>query len=291
MHPLTSLYRCLGNRTYERGDNLWIKVGRFTLIKPPCGKIFDVNREELDDLLQETGALAGSFATSLATGVDSIAYTIQDPNYGIHSVKRQFRQHLKRHENRCEVRQIDWKQLRDEGLSINRDTARQRQDVAASYADPHRWAEFCEVVSQDENLVTIGCLVNGKLAAFSVAWIDGNRCDGLMMHHHSELSDFRPSHKVIHGLGRIMIARPDISQVCSGRDMIPRQASIAQFKRSAGFESTPIRVAVVIHPNWRRLLTNPWSRRGFRHLRHTMGSRFNALENSQVFDVAAVTQI
>jgi len=46
MHPFNPLYRSLGDRTYERGDNLWINVGRFTLISPPCGKIYDVSREE-----------------------------------------------------------------------------------------------------------------------------------------------------------------------------------------------------------------------------------------------------
>lgn len=291
MHPLQPLYRCLGHRTYERGDNLWINVGRFSLISPPCGKNCNVDSGEIDDLLRESRALVATFATPLPTGVESVAYTIQDPNYGPASVKRQFRQHLKRGQKDCEVRELDSKELYEKGFSINRDTARQRNDPNAAYAESGNWSEFCDTVEQNQDLSAIGCFVQGDLAAFIVAWTNEGRCDGLMMHHHTAFKEYRPTHKVIHGFGKMMISRPEVSFVCVGRDMIPRQSSLAQFKRGAGYESSPIRVGVVPHPSWDALLTNSWSRGTFRQLRERIGGRIRSLEDSQVFDVAAITQV
>lgn len=291
MHPLEPLFCSLGHRTYERDGHLWINVGRFSLTTSPGGLPFVMDRGEIDDLLRESGALVASFATALPTGIESVAYTIRDPNYGPKSVKRQFRQHLMRGSEHCEVRELDSNELFKQGLSVNRDTARQRNEPNAPYTESSNWAEFCDTVAQDQTLLAIGCFVKGKLAAFVIGWINDERCDGLMMHHDVAFTDYRPTHKIIHGFGRIMISRPGISLVCIGRDSIPSQSSLAQFKRSAGFDLTPIRVAVLPHPGWGAILTNPWTRGTFRQLRQRMSGRIKGLENSEVLDVAAMTQI
>ena len=291
MHPLTPLYQALGHRTFERFDRLWINVGRFSLATGPCALNVEATREEMNDLLKESGALAATFATPLPTGIESVAYTVEDPTYDLSSVKRQFRQHLKRGAPHCEIRPLSWKELRDGGLEINRDTARQRNQPNATCANAKCWAEFCDAVKNHEQIEAIGCLVDGTLAAFIVAWVRENRADGLMMHHTRKFAKQSPSHAIMHGFARTLISRPKIDFVCVGRDMIPQQASLSRFKRRAGYDLTPIQVVVVIHPSWNRLLTNPWSRVGFRRLRHALGHRINSIEDSQVLDAAASTEI
>ncbi|MDG2384764.1 MAG: GNAT family N-acetyltransferase [Pirellulaceae bacterium] len=257
----------------------------------PSALNVEVTREGLNDLLKESGALAATFPTTLPTGIKSVAYTMQDPDYGLSSVRRQFRQHLKRGAAHCEVRLLTWKELRQDGLEVNLDTARRRNQPNACYANPKQWGKFCEVVSDCQQLKAVGCLVDGTLASFIIAWVQGNRCEGLMTHHTRKFAEQRPSHAVMHGFTRTMIAHPEIDTVCIGRDMFPPKPSLARFKRYAGYSATPIQLGVVIHPSWNRLLTNPWSRAGFRSLRQAVGSRSNFLEDSQILDVAAATEI
>ena len=245
----------------------------------------------MNDLLKESEALAATFPTPLPTGISSVAYTIQDPDYGLSSVQRQFRPHLKRGAAHCEIRSLSWKELRDDGLEVNRDTARQRNQPNANCANAKCWAEFCDAVRNHEQIEVIGCLVDGTIAAFIVAWMRENRCDGLLIHHTRKFAKQSPSHAIMHGFARTIISCPEIDLVCVGRDMIPQQASLGRFKRHAGYDRTPIQVGVVIHPIWNRLLTHPWSRVGFRRLRQALGHRINSIENSQVLDAAASTEI
>ncbi len=288
-HPLAPLYRALGHRTWTRLGCLWIDVGRFSLVSVPCSDPITASLQEVEELLRTAGRLAAQFPSIIPTGVVTQAYWVHDHGYGPASQQRQFRQHVARGGNRCQVTAIEWRDLAEQGYPVLRDSlirqGRQQQLTEAS------WRQCCAVAHDIPDLEATGCLVDGVLAAFLISWTWQRRCYGLLSFRWSAYDQARPSHVLVQEFTRRMMARADIDAVTLGRDMVPRQTSIADFKRHAGYREEPLSVAAVLHPGWRWLLASQRLRGSLHRLHRRSGQRWDVLENVELLDVAARSRL
>jgi len=288
-HPLAPFYRAWGYRTWSRLGTLWIDAGRFSVISVPCSHRITATRGEVERFVRDTGRIAAQFPATADTGVQRNSYWVRDRDYGPASLQRQFRRHVAAHHDRCEVRPIEWSDLATRGFPILRD-ARARQRCPGP-ATPEAWEACCRVASEIPGLMAAACTVDGEPAAFLVAWISGRACSVLMYHRSARFDVFRPSHKLIAAFTRQAIVRPDVDAVTLGRDLVPAQGGVADFKRHAGFRPEPISVAAVLDPRWRTLLTHGCMRGLLRGLHDLTGHRINALDNVELLHVAAAARL
>ena len=288
-HPLAPFYRAWGYRTWSRLGTLWIASGRFSVISVPCSHQVDASRTAVEGLLRETGRLAAQFPSTHITGIERNSYWVRDRGYGLASLQRQFRQHVLHDRARCVVRPVEWRDLAAQGHGVLRD-ALARQPGSGSMA-PEAWAECCRIAGEIPNLTATGCFVDGDLAAFLVSWVSQRRCYVLMYYRSPRFDQFRPSHKLIADFTSQMIRRDDLDAVTLGRDLVPAQGEVGDFKRHAGYRPEPIPVAAIVDPRWHALLTHRWTRGALRGLRRLAGRRAGPLENLELLDVAAMTRL
>jgi hypothetical protein len=286
-HPLARFYRAWGYRTWSRLGTLWIDSGRFSVISVPCSCPVATSRTAVEQLLRDTGRLAAQFPTTADTGVQRNSYWVRDPGYGPAALQKQFRQHVSRHRGRCEVRPVDWPELATRGYGVLHD-ALVRQSRAGDMTR-EAWQECCRVATEIPNLTATGCTVDGDLAAFLISWIAERCCYVLMYYRSPRFDDFRPSHKLIADFTRQTIRRADVDAITLGRDLVPLQGAIGDFKRHAGYQPEPISVAAVLDPQWSGVLVHGVTRGALHLLHHLTGRRSGVLANVELLEAAEQT--
>jgi hypothetical protein len=286
-HPLAPFYRAWGYRTWSRLGTLWIAAGRFSVVSVPCSHRITTTRSDVERFVRDAGRIASQFPTTAHTGAQRNSYWVRDRDYGPASLQRQFRRHVAAYHDRCEVRPIDWQELATYGHPVLRD-AMVRQGCPGP-ATPEAWEECCRVAGRIPGLTATTCTVDGEPAAFLVAWVSERTCSVLMYYRSARFDEFRPSHKLIADFTRQAIGRPDVDAVTLGRDLVPSQSAVGDFKRHAGYRVEPIAVAAVLDPRWKAVLTHGGTRRALQFLHRMSGRRIAAFANVELLDVAAVT--
>lgn len=290
-HPLTDFYRALGHQTHSALGVLWIDVGQFSLTCVPCSTIIDASQQELDALLRQSRRLVAVFPTSAPTGIEGGTLWVRDRDYGPQSLQRQFRQHVRRGEKVCTVRPIDWQTLRTQGLECNLDTMRRRGNSRSPIQTQSGWDRACDAGAQVEGLEAFGCFRGERLIAFLIAWNQGSLCAGLVMHRSEAAEEARGSHLLFYEFTKTIMQRDTMTGVSLGRVMLPPQRSLEQFKQHAGFQVEPVRIAAVLHPLVRPVLSSSLTRGLLRKLGQWVGPRLPVLDNVAVLDAAAATHL
>jgi hypothetical protein len=286
-HPWTELFEAQGHKTYSAMGVLWIDAGRLSLISIPSATPVAATREEVDDLLRKSRRAMAIFPTLIATGVSSGAFWMRDREYGMHSLQRQFRQHVRRAARNCCVRPLDWDTLRAKGRKCHLDSLR-RCGTTSSQAS---WDRFCKVGASIAGLEPWGCFDGEDLLAYVIANSGAGVCEALIMHRSEDALPFRAVHLLFHEFTQAKMRCPEIAAVTLGREWFPPNPSLSQFKRHAGYHTEDIQIAVVLHPFFRILLGNIFTRKALRLLRvvtRNYSARFDSLE---ALEAAAVTRL
>ncbi len=290
MAALARILRTLGHRVHERPDIDWVEVGALSLSAVPSTSVIDPPDAEIDRLLGASGRIAATFV-SAARGVPATAWWVRDPEYGPESTQRQFRQNLRRAEDRVGVRSLSWEEFRTLGLSVHRDALAARGDQGAPTLKTAGWESLCEAAEATAGMEATGCFVDATLAGYIVSWTSGGLCEGLLADIAPRFADLRPAHHLYHGFAAGMIRRPGVQGVTVGRTSIPARSSLDAFKRHAGFRPEAIRLAAVLHPRFRWWLSSAILRGALHTADRLVGGRLPALGNVAVLDAAAATWV
>lgn len=288
--PLGNFFRALGHTVHERDGACWVEVGRLSLMAVPGTQAPAVSMGAVDRVLRDTGRLAATFVSADARGVPAVAWWVRDPNYGLGSLQRQFRQNLRRGQDAVVVRGLTWDEFRQSGFTVHRESIAARTGPAPPTSRADGWSRLCDLFATDERFDAIGCFVHGNLAGYIVSLTTDGRCEGLMADCAPRFEAARPAHWLYHRFAAEMIRRPGISGVTVGRQGIPPRPSLDAFKRHAGYSPEPIRVAAVLHPRWRGGLELAPVRGLLRSASRLLGSRAGPLANVTLLDAAVETR-
>jgi len=290
-HPLAGLYAALGHRVVSSLGATWIDVGRFSMTPVPYAGPVEATREDCEALLRQAGRWVAVFPTTIPTGITSGAYWVRDRDYGLSSLQKQFRQHVRRGMQSCAVRPLDWETLRKLGLGCNLETMQRRGVEGSLVTTQAGWDRVCEVAADVEGLEAFGCFHGDQLLAFLISWTHANVCEGLLLHRMRAGDQRRASHLLYYEFTRMMCQREALTGVTMGRHWLPPHRSIDQFKRHAGYQVEPIQVAAVLRPSLRGVLASPITRSALRQMRRWAGTRLAVLDNVLILDVAVATQL
>ena len=290
-HPFAELFEAQGHRTYSAMGVLWIEAGRLSVISVPSTAPVNTTKEEMDRLLRKSRRVMAIFPTSCATGIKSGTFWVRDHAYGLHSLQRQFRQHVQRAAKDCAVRALDWDTLRSKGLNCYANSLQRCGAAASPAASQAGWDRFCEVGASISGLEPWGCFYGGELLAYLIAHSGGGVCEAFILHRSEAALTFRAVHLLFYEFTRAMIQRPGITAVTVGREWFPPHPSLSQLKKHAGYDTEEIQLAVVLNPAFRLVLGNVVTRKALRLLRavtRNYSARFDSLE---ALEAAATTRL
>ena len=290
-HPWAELFKAQGHKTYSAMGVLWIDAGRLSLISFPSATTVAATTEEVDDLLRKARRMMAIFPTSTATGVQSGAFWVRDRDYGLHSLQRQFRQHVQRAARDCCVRPLDWDTLRAKGRGCHSDSLQRRGATLSHAGSQAGWNGFCDVGASIAGLEAWGCFHGEDLLAYLIVHSGDGVCEALIMHRSAAAVPFRATHLLFYEFTRTMMQRPEITAVTLGREWFPPNPSLSQFKRHAGYRIEKMQLAVALDPAVQLFLGNVVTRKTLRFLRavtRNFSARFDGLE---ALEAAAVTRL
>jgi len=288
--PLGNFFRAVGHVVHERDGVCWVEVGRLSLMAVPATRALSVSTAAVEHMLCDTGRLAATFVSADARGVPAVAWWIRDPNYGLASVQRQFRQNLRRGRDAVAVRGMRWDEFRRLGFAVHCESVATRSGPAPPTVRPDGWSRLCDLLATDSRFDATGCYVHGSLAGYIVSLTMDGHCEGLMADWDARFEAARPAHWLYHRFAAEMIRRPGVSGVTVGRQGIPSRPSLDAFKRHAGYSPEPIRVAAVLHPRWRVALEPAPVRGALRLASRLLGGRAGPLANVMLLDAAVTTR-
>jgi len=287
---LGAFFRALGHAVHERDGVCWVEVGRLSLMAVPATEAVAVAPGAVDTVLRDTGRVAATFVVADGTGVPAVAWWVRDPQYGLAAVQRQFRQNLRRGRDTVTVRRLEWREFRGLAFEVHCRAAVARGGPAPPTTTPAGWNRLCDLLAGDAGFEATGCLVDGSLAGVIVSLTTAGLCAGMMADCDPRFATVRPAHWLYHRFAAEMIRRPGIHGVTVGRQGIPPRPTLDAFKRHAGYVPEPIRLAAVLHPQWRPVLEPAATRGLLRWTAGLLGSRAGALANVSLLDAAVATR-
>jgi hypothetical protein len=290
-HPLESLYRAMGHQVWSRGGILWHSAGRFSLVTFPANQRVSGTRQEIQQLLVETGKLAAVFCPRSGSGPPVSEYWLHRKDYGMQMLQRQFAAHVRQHAPQFVSRELSWAEMSSGTAAIHADIAARRRATLRELTDAARWADVCRTASRITALRAFGCLRNGEISAYVVSWHDGNTCHGVLINRNSAFDCHRVGNVLLHAFSAACITRPDTAAISLGRSWYPPMRSLDSFKRHAGYEEGNVALAVVLHPRYERMLQSRWTGRAAALARALTRGRVDVTGDAQVLEAARLTDI
>ena len=290
-HPLEPLYTGLGHVAFTRHDTLWCSAGRFSLVTFPNNRRVVATKREVRQLLVDSGRLAAVFCPVAGDGARVKEYWLADERYGLDSLQEQFRRHVRKHAGRLETRPVGWREMATAAVGLHGDLAARWGTTAPALTDPRRWAAVCDTASGIPGLTVHGCFTEGTLAAYVVAWQEGDTLHGVMIHRDGRFDALRPVNVLLYAFSLDSIGRAGTSSINLGRSWFPPKPSLDSFKRHAGYEERETTLAVVLHPRLEHLLHGWMGRRMVASLRGILGRRPGLANDLQLLEAARLTDI
>lgn len=291
VHILEPFFRGLGHQVVSRHGVLWIDVGRFTLITVPSSQRLSVSREEIQQLLSDTGRLVAVFACTGGVGVPCTDFWVRDTNYSLHSLQDKFRANVIRNEHRFDVRRLPWDELRQRGLSINRQTMERRGVSVHPSLTASGWSEICAQGERTAGLEATGCFLGDELTGFLISWISEGVCYVFLWHSERRFSAWKASNVLLYRFTAQMLSRPDVQSISMGRGFLPPHESLDRFKRHAGYVDETLELAVILHRRFEGILSAPWTRRILNAIDWSAGGRLGLSGDLQILEAAVATTL
>ena len=290
-HPLAPFYRALGHKVWSRYGVIWVDAGRFSLMSVPCNQKLTLTKEEIQDLLRASGRMIAVFPTTEKTGITVADFWIRDKSFSLSFLQRQFRQHVIKNEETCDVRLVSWDELSRIGLSVNRNTMERRGLKMHRSTQPESWKQICAVAGTIKGFDVIGCFYKGELAGYLISWVFNEICQGMMLHRDSKFNDLGTGNNLVYHFTDEMIHRPDIHSVSMGRSWFPVVESLDRFRRHAGYVDETLKLGVVLHPRWEKILGSSMAHQFLQKLTNWTGGRLNFEKDLEILRAAAMTQV
>jgi hypothetical protein len=290
-HPLEDFYSMQGHQTFSAMSVLWKNIGRFSITSVPYAAPVRAKRTEVERLLIKSGKLAAVFPTPFSTGVQCATFWVRGCDYGMHSLQRQFRQHVMRSSEKCHVRQIDWEMLRLKGMNCLAETLQRRGTPWHQSDRQSAWNSFCEKSSIIPQLEAWGCFQNGHLPAYLIAYTEGGVCEALSLHRSESAGPLRATHLLFYEFTRATTQRPGVDAITMGREWLPPRPSLSQFKKHAGYKAEETPLAVVLNPFIRFAMGSAFPRMALGLLRNLTRNYSARFDNLEILDAAAITRL
>ncbi len=214
-------------------------------------------REELNPLFRQRLVIGLKYcAPPSSVGKRSWIYVCRDNAYDMKSVHPKMRNKVRQGLENCTVRPVTFEYLHRHGMELNRDTLGRQNRRDPTFTEPARWARLCQAGQEIEGAIAWGALVDGQLAAYLIAFVIDSWSNILYQMSRTDLLDSKANNALAFVATREMMRSAEIQAVSYGHASIRGLPGLEEYKVRLGYERSPMRYVVLLHPLIRFLLLN-----------------------------------
>lgn len=218
---LAQFYETAGYKVIRTKSSYWYSVSQHIYQSLPPNRLIDPSEEELQELFRRSRLLGVQFPCLRNAGTEAGFFVVRDKCYGLHSMQRQFRQHVQKGMKHCEVREIDFDDLYRYGMPVNLDTMARRNYKIPRFTDLKLWRRFCDAGKNTPGAGVKGSFVQGKLASYLIYFIADKTCHGMYLMSWADMRAYCPNHALYYAYTKELISREGIEAVTTGLQAIP----------------------------------------------------------------------
>ena len=253
---MREFYERAGYRVAKTAGGDWYVPGNRVYKNFPCGKAVLPTADEIAGLCRHKGIIGVEFYNTCGIGVESGIWVVRDVSYGLHSLKRQYRQRLLRTLERESVREIDFDELFRLGTAANRESLARLGLDDRRLSDPASWRRLCTAGERTPGAGAFASFGPNGLTAYLIYFIAGETCYGLISKSIDAAREAGSNYALYYAYTQAMIRRSGIAAVTIGVQSIPPLEGVDRMKRHAGYHLEPYEVAVFLRPAARTLVTS-----------------------------------
>lgn len=287
---LAAFYERAGFDVRRTPHALWQAApGRRLYRSLPIDRPVRPDASDEERIFRHGAALGIEFTTEPGRGAASSHFVVRDPGYGLHSLKRQFRQHVRRGLERCVVREIDFGDLERHGAAANRASLARQARAVPHLLDPRLWRRYCDAGRRTPGAGVLASFTDGILAAYLVFFRVDDVVHGLQMMSRTDLWAHRPNHLLYYSFAHAMIRRWGVQAVSVGLGSLPPAPERDRFKRAAGFAAEPCAIGIRLRPwahRFARVRAPDWALGAAARL---LGTRVGAARARSILTAARAT--
>lgn len=281
----------MGRLAISRHGTLWCDAGRFSLVTFPTNQRVAATKRQIQQVLVDTGRWIAVFCPVEGSGVRVGEHVLESADYGLASLQRQFRSHVRHHGPLFQCRELCWEEMSKRNNELQADPGLRANQASPAWHAPDARTDIWAAASVTPGLFAYGCLLNDELAGYIVAWQQDDCCHGMLFHRSRHFDAQRISNILLYNFSAAVLARPGIRRINMGRSWFPQKPGLDQFKRHAGYQEQSTDLAVVLHPKLELILQSRLTHRCLRIAARISGGRFSPENDLYLFQAARQTKI
>ena len=245
-----------GYRVFEACGVLWAHYRGPFYCSLPYQLEIDLGRGEIAELMRRFRIPALRFPSSRPGGLASGIYMCRTADYALNKLSRQYRAHVRRALDQCEIRPVDPAELIEEGHRLNLETMERQRRYDPEFGDPVRWKRFVGAIRESPGVTVTGAYLSGRLSVFGVNCQEDGWLHLLYKMSRTQDRANPVSHALDYSLIQAASADPTVQFVSNAYLSVLENPGLDQYKRRMGFTVAPLTMAVYLHPVVAPLLTS-----------------------------------
>ena len=222
-------------------------------------EIVDGDPDGLRRMLRSAHATGARFPSRTWPGLSSGVYLYRKKQYDLKCVHPKHRPRVIRGLERFQIREIEPRELLEQGLQLNRDTMARQGRYDPEFGEERHWKRVVAAAYQCSAVVPFGAFAGGRLGGCMITCCD-SRCLHILYQasRREDLKNF-PNHALTFSVTRRAAENPELDSVCYGCLSLVRTTGLHEYKLRFGYELIPNNSVIWLHPLLAPLLnTQAW---------------------------------
>ncbi|MDR3591530.1 MAG: hypothetical protein P4N41_17890 [Negativicutes bacterium] len=240
----SDFFRAIGHKVFSSQSSDWYEVQKGMLFSIPYHHLIDPSKDELDDLLERSGAIALRYPThTTGFGFDSTLAMCDARGYSLDTLNRKVRNRVKKGAANFDVRQFDITELKMEALALNKITCA-RQNRNDPKTNINYWTRLCESV-KSAGVIAVGAFAQERLGAYALVIETPPTVEIILQCSDTELLDLCPNNILTYEITRKYLEDPASQMVVSyGLGSLEETDSLDHFKIGMGYRLDAIKQCI-----------------------------------------------
>ena len=236
-----------GNRVFRTRTSYWYEAGPRVLQAFPYHWLIQPEKNEIRDLLVQSGCLGVRYSTPLEYPGGKVSYhVVLPPPYNLELLKTQARNGIKRGLENFKIERIPFERLASEGWALQEDTLR-RQDRLRSMKQAE-WERICLSARDLPGFEAWAAISGAELAgAMIICRIDDVFNVPFAMSHSKHLGN-HVNNAIFYAASCEMLGREGIKEIFFTVQSLDAPASVDEFKFRMGLMPRAVCQHVDFHP-------------------------------------------
>ena len=234
-----SFLQSMGHDVVQQGDLWWFDVQKHIYMSFPFHREVDARHLDRNAIFHQ-GAWVLRFPCPLPQGRQSYILLASNKDYDLSHLSGKARNQTRRGLEACTVEQVDFADLYETGILLNRETMERQGRTVPGGHDAY-WKKYYQQAAKTKGAEAWAAFYKGQMVAFIIAFLLDGCANILIVRSSRAFLKYYPNNVLIYVYLRETLRRSDVDQVSIGLESLqPGLESLDHFKLGMGFSRKPI---------------------------------------------------